>query len=91
MSIDIGKVAGSLGKVLHIVNELMPVAEALGAPMLGPLTGMIAAASQMGENALTAIASGKAVSSSRDEDLIKAAWADIEKKNDDLAKLIAAS
>lgn len=89
--IDLAGVAVGLGKALHVIDELMPIAEALGGPMMAPMANVIGAAGAIGETALKALADGKAVASSRDAGLIRQAVTDLEAKNDKLTALIEAS
>lgn len=89
--IDIAAVATGLDKVLHVVNDLMPVAEALGGPMFGSMATLVSAATQIGENALERVQAGAAVAASRDEVLIRHSISDLQAINDKLNDAIAAS
>jgi hypothetical protein len=89
--IDLAAVANSLHKIIHIVDDLMPIAQVIGGPAVLPIANIISAAGEIGDNALKALEGGQAVSSSRDEALIRAALADLEARNDKLTELVAAS
>ena len=88
---DLVFVTNSLHKIIHVVDDLMPIAKVIGGPTLAPIANIISAASEIGNNALTALENGQGVVTSRDEALIRGALTDLEARNDKLTELVAAS
>lgn len=91
MSFDLGAALSGLRKVLGAVNDLAPIAQAIGGSAVDNVVSVIAAGASVGSNILDRAAEGKVVLASRDETEVRKILAELQAKNDALNEAIKAS
>jgi outer membrane lipopolysaccharide assembly protein LptE/RlpB len=88
---DILKLVQLLTKGVDVLEELTPLATAIGGPIVGNIVKTVGAFSEIGQNVLDRANEAKAVFSETDQDAIAQVIARLAAVNDKLAETIAAS
>lgn len=88
---NVGGFREGLEKLLSVVTTLAPVAKEFGGPLVGQVADLVKTGSAIATNVLERIEERSVVADSRDEGVIRAILADLQRENDGFAAQIDAS
>lgn len=86
-----GELVNTLQKVLDAAQQLAPIAQQIGGPVVANAATVVIATAAIAENAIERFKDGKLVASSRDQEAVKAILGELQTVNDKLAAAISAS
>lgn len=86
--VDLGNITSGLYRVLGGIKQFMPLAKAVGGPLLEKALNIITATLETAENVKEAISDGKVIAKGSDLEEIKDIIAELQKENDELNQYI---